>query len=121
LGVGAREFDLSFDKTLFIVYFVICQNTTGDASMLIVTELHYHRNGCFGAGYYAAKATWRVDGEHYDVMAVIFDQEEHIAILGANDISTSFRYEDFATDLRKFVTSRGGQTMAFPHTILQAQ
>ena len=87
--------------------------------MLIVTELHYHRNGVFGAGYYAGRAEWRVDGECFKVMFAAFDADEHIAIMGDDDVSTSYRYEDFATGLRKFINSRGGQALAFPHTIVQ--
>jgi hypothetical protein len=86
---------------------------------LIVTELHYHRNGCRGAGYYAGRAEWHVnDGDVFQVMFAAFDADEHIAIMGDNDVSTSFRYEDFDRDLRKFIASRGGQAMVFPHTIL---
>jgi hypothetical protein len=88
--------------------------------MLIINELHYHRNGCCGAGYYAARAEWRIDGQVFRVIATVFDADEHIAILADGDISTSFRYEDFAANLRKFINSRGGQVLAFPHTIVTA-
>lgn len=42
------------------------------------------------------------------------------AIRGDNDVSTSFRFEDFKAGLRKFIFSRGGQVMAFPHTLVAA-
>jgi hypothetical protein len=86
-------------------------------TMLIVTELHYHRNGVAGAGYYAGRATWKPEGETFGVMFAAFDAGEHIAIMADNDVSVSFRYEDFERGLRKFIESRGGQALAFPHTI----
>jgi hypothetical protein len=86
---------------------------------LIVTELHYHRNGCLGAGYCAGRAAWTPEDETFNVMFVAFEADEHIAILGDNDVATSFRYEDFAANLRKFINSRGGEVMMFPHTIFQ--
>ena len=90
------------------------------AERLIVTELHYHRNGCLGAGYYAGRAEWHVnDGDVFKVMFTAFDAAEHTAILADGDVGTSFRYEDFAKPLRQFCESRGGQAMAFPHTIFQ--
>src|SRR5688572_1574808 len=85
--------------------------------MLIVTELHYHRNGSFGAGYHAGRAEWRAGGQVFKVMFTAFEADEHIAILGDNDVMTSYRYEDFAKELRKFVNSRAGQVIAFPHMI----
>lgn len=93
---------------------------------IIVTELHSHRNGVWGAGYYAGRAEWHVnDGDVFRVMFVAFvstDPERaghpgHIAIMADGDVSTSFRYEDFDSYLRQFITSRGGQALAFPHTI----
>jgi hypothetical protein len=98
--------------------------------MLVVTELHYHRNGVAGDGYYAGRAHWTPDDERFDVMFAAFLYEYpaergaeradgKIAIMGNNDVGTSFRYEDFERGLVKFITSRGGQAMAFPHTIVQ--
>jgi hypothetical protein len=88
--------------------------------MLVITELHYHRNGVFGAGYYAGRAEWTPEDETFDVMFAAFDADEHIAIMGNNDVAVSFRYEDFASGLRGFFESRSGQAMAFPHTIFQS-
>lgn len=96
--------------------------------MLVVTELHYHRNGVHGAGYYAGRAFWQPEDETFAVMfaAFITDDPEvreakgHIAILGDNDVSTSFRFEDFERDLRDFIFSRCGQVLAFPHTLVRA-
>lgn len=96
--------------------------------MLIVTELHYHRNGVHGAGYYAGRATWTPDDETFHVLFVAFitvdpeceEAQGHIAILGDGDVSTSYRFEDFESGLRKFIHSRGGQALAFPHTIVGA-
>ena len=92
--------------------------------MLIVTELHYHRNGVMGAGYYAGRATWKPEDETFHVMFAAFIHDDgsdltqgSIAIMSDNDVSVSFRFEDFASGLRKFITSRGGQAIAFPHTI----
>lgn len=98
--------------------------------MLIVTELHYHRNGVHGDGYYAGRATWKPEDETFHVMfaAFLYDYPADrnspaitgkIAIMGDNDVSTSFRYEDFEHGLVKFINSRGGQALAFPHTIVQ--
>lgn len=95
---------------------------------LVVTELHFHRNGVMGAGYYAGRAQWTPDGETFRVMFAAFISSEptedeaqgHIAIMGDNDVETSFRFEDFDADLRKFICSRGGQVMAFPHTLVSA-
>jgi hypothetical protein len=87
--------------------------------MLVITELHYHRNGIAGAGYYAGRAEWTPEDRTFDVMFAAFDADEHIAIMGNNDVSTSFRYEDFERGLRMFINSRGGQALAFPHTIVQ--
>lgn len=96
-------------------------------SDLVVTELHYHRNGCIGAGYYAGRAQWTPEGETFRVMFAAFistdDEAEahgHIAILGDNDVETSFRFEDFERGLKKFIRSRAGQFMAFPHTLVRA-
>lgn len=94
-------------------------------SDLVVTELHYHRNGVGGTGYYAGRAEWTPEGETFRVMFAAFistdsevdEAEGHIAIMGDNDVSTSFRFEDFDAGLRKFICSRGGQLMAFPHTL----
>lgn len=88
-----------------------------DGERLVVTELHYHRNGVHGAGYYAGRAEWRVDEQAFHVIFTAFDRDEHIAILADGDVATSFRYEDFAKPLRAFIASRGGQAIAFPHTI----
>ena len=92
--------------------------------MMVVTELNFHRNGVWGAGYYAGRATWTPEEEAFSVMFVAFisddptrDPEGCIAIMGDGDVATSFRYEDFASALRKFIFSRGGQALAFPHTI----
>lgn len=97
----------------------------GAVNMLVVTELHYHRNGVFGAGYYAGKAQWKPEDETFYVQFVAFTCDDgsdltkgSIAILGVRDISTSYRYEDFDVGLRKFIVSRGGQVMAFPHTLV---
>lgn len=94
---------------------------------IIVTELHYHRNGCLGTGYYAGRAEWHVnDGDVFHVTFTAFLEyptravdDGMIAILADGDVGTSFRYEDFSSYLRKFCVSRGGQAMAFPHTITQ--
>jgi hypothetical protein len=97
-------------------------------SDLVVTELHYHRNGCMGTGYYAGRAEWTPESETFRVMFAAFissdgppeengEAQGHIAIMGDNDVSTSFRFEDFEAGLRKFICSRGGQLMAFPHTL----
>lgn len=95
---------------------------------LVVTELHYHRNGCCGAGYYAGRAEWTPEDRTFRVMFAAFistdieieDAEGHIAIMDNNDVSTSFRFEDFETGLRNFIFSRGGQVMCFPHTLVRA-
>lgn len=97
-------------------------------SDLIVTELHYHRNGVCGAGYYAGRALWTPEDQTFRVMFAAFirtdadcsEAEGHIAIMGDNDIETSFRFEDFEPALRKFICSRAGQFMAFPHTLVRA-
>ncbi len=96
-------------------------------SDLVVTELHCHRNGVFGASYYAGRARWTPEDETFAVMFAAFissdgepEAQGHIAIMGDNDVSTSFRFEDFDHDLRKFICSRGGQVMAFPHTLVRA-
>jgi hypothetical protein len=47
------------------------------------------------------------------------EAEGHIAILGENDVSTSFRFEDFDRGLRKFIFSRAGEVMAFPHMLVR--
>ena len=94
--------------------------------MLVVTELHFHRNGVFGADYYAGRAEWTPDDEAFKVMFVAFITDDpecreahgYIAIMADCDTATSFRFEDFASGLRRFIFSRGGQAMAFPHTIL---
>lgn len=94
---------------------------------LVVTELHYHRNGIAGTGYYAGRAVWTPDDQQFFVMFVAFistdgehEAEGHIAILGKDDVSTSFRFEDFERGLRRFICSRAGQFMAFPHTLVAA-
>lgn len=92
---------------------------------IIVTELHYHRNGCMGSGYYAGRAEWHVnDGDVFKVIFTAFLEyptaqiaEGSIAIMADGDVATSFRYEDFDGYLRQFIVSRGGQALAFPHTI----
>ena len=94
--------------------------------MLVVTELYYHRNGVGGAGYYAGRANWVPEDKIFRVMFAAFiscddeieDAEGHIAIMGDNDVETSFRFEDFGSDLRKFICSRAGQFLAFPHTLV---
>lgn len=91
---------------------------------IIVTELHWHRNGVMGAGYYAGRAEWHVnDGDVFKVMFAAFISSDlpeapgHIAIMADGDVSTPFRYEDFAGYLGRFCESRGGQALCFPHTI----
>lgn len=98
------------------------------ANSLVVTELHYHRNGVCGVGYYAGRALWTPEGETFRVMFAAFistdaectEAEGHVAIMGDNDVSTSFRFEDFDADLRQFICSRAGQAFAFPHTLVSA-
>lgn len=99
-----------------------------DTNDLVVTELHYHRNGCGGIGYYAGRAEWTPEGRTFRVMFAAFISTDgeaseapgHIAIMGCDDVSTSFRFEDFDAGLRKFICSRGGQVMCFPHTLVRA-
>lgn len=102
------------------------------ANSLVVTELHYHRNGIGGTGYYAGRAHWRPDRKTlgFPVMFAAFirgpddnpeyEAEGHVAIMGDNNVEQSFRFEDFDADLRKFIFSRAGQFMAFPHTLVRA-
>lgn len=80
---------------------------------MIVQSLRYHRNGSFGAGYYAARITWRADGRRYKGTAIVFDASEHVAV--NSDDGTGFRCEDFEPQLRAFIESPAGQAMAFPH------
>ena len=96
---------------------------------LVVTELHYHRNGISGAGYYAGRAEWTPEGETFRVMFAAFlcpddevehEAEGHIAIMGSDDVSTSFRFEDFEAGLRKFIFSRGAEVMMYPHMLVRA-
>lgn len=94
---------------------------------LVVTELRYHRNGVMGTGYYAGRAKWTPEDETFAVMFVAFLNDDgdcysegHIAIMGDNDVGTSFRFENFEAGLRKFIISRAGQFMAFPHTLVRA-
>lgn len=47
--------------------------------------------------------------------AIVFHEPEHIAIL--DDEGRSYRYEDYADELRAFVESPDAQQMAFPHLI----
>lgn len=84
---------------------------------IVVTELHYHRNGCAGEGYYAGRAEWHTDDETFRVMFTAFNACEECAIMADGNVSVSFRHEDFAPRLRRFIQSRGGQALAFPHTI----
>lgn len=105
----------------------MAQSTIEFNSTLVVTELHYHRNGVGGAGYYAGRAVWTPEGRSFPVMFTAFISTDaecdeapgHIAIMGDDDVSLSFRFEDFEADLRKLICSRGGQVMAFPHTLYQ--
>lgn len=97
------------------------------AQSLVVTELHYHRNGVYGTGYYAGRAQWTPEDETFRVMFAAFLRDDgqcwsegHIAIMGDNDVGASFRFEDFEADLRNFICSRGGQFMAFPHMLVRA-
>jgi hypothetical protein len=96
--------------------------------MLVVTELHYHRNGVFGTGYFAGRAEWTPEDETFRVMFAAFITDDLytrdwpkgcIAVMGDNDVGTSFRFEDFEEGLRKFIFSRGGQALAFPETIVR--
>lgn len=48
------------------------------------------------------------------------EAEGHIAIMGADDVGTSFRFEDFDRGLRKFIFSRGGEVMMYPHMLVRA-
>lgn len=59
----------------------------------------YHRNGTAGAGYYSVRFTFG----RISLRAIVFDADEHIAIMDDDD--SSWRYEDFATELRAFVAS----------------
>jgi hypothetical protein len=101
--------------------------STVEFNNLVVTELHYHRNGVGGAGYYAGRAEWKPEDRIFRVMFVAFISTDaecleapgHIAILDQDDLDISFRFEDFEADLRKLICSRGGQVMAFPHTLFR--
>lgn len=108
----------------------MAQSTVEFDKSLVVTELHYHRNGVGGVGYYAGRAEWTPDDKIFRVMFAAFirgpddnpdvEAEGHIAIMGDDDVSLSFRFEDFEAGLRKLIFSRGGQIMAFPHTLVRA-
>lgn len=78
------------------------------AQRLTFQSLRYHRNGSFGVGYYAARFTCGRD----QLAAVVFDEAEHVAIL--DDGGRSWRCEDFEQDLRAFIDSAAGQSMAWP-------
>lgn len=104
----------------------MAQSTIEFDKSLVVTELHYHRNGVGGVGYYAGRAVWTPEDRAFPVMFTAFISTDaecheapgHIAIMGDDDVSLSFRFEDFEAGLRKLICSRGGQIMAFPHTLL---
>lgn len=107
----------------------MAQSTIEFDKSLVVTELHYHRNGVGGVGYYAGRAVWTPEDETFRVMFTAFirpedeieyEAEGHIAVLGADDVGTSFRFEDFERGLRKFIFSRGGEVMMFPHMLVRA-
>lgn len=96
---------------------------------LVVTELHFHRNGVCGAGYYAGRAEWTPDDKTFHVMFAAFirpegereyEAEGHIAIMDCDDYTISFRFEDFEAGLRKFIFSRGGDVMMYPHLMVRA-
>lgn len=79
---------------------------------MIFLACRYHRNGCFGAGFYHVRFRFRADGRMYDATAIVFDAGEHIAIF-ADDGEVSFRYEHYAKDLRAYVHSPVAQAEAF--------
>lgn len=92
---------------------------TVEYSGLKFTDCQFHRNGCAGAGFYAVRMEWRSGRERYRGTAVVFDEDEHIAVIvdgeHGPDLSTKFRYEDFAVDLRTYVETPAAQALAFPH------
>lgn len=74
-------------------------------------SIAYHRNGVFGAGFYAIVFNWD-DGERVRrMMATVFDAEAHIAVLDIGLLSignvtfgeNSWRGDAFEDDCRKWI------------------
>lgn len=80
--------------------------------------IRYHRNGCYGAGFYAVRLRWTWPDEGtFTATAMVFDADEHIGIVPDGefgpDIMTCCLYEDFASELRAYVASEAAQNVAF--------
>lgn len=87
------------------------------------TACQHHRNGSWGAGYFAVRMEFRVGREKCFATAIVFEAAEHIAILAdepGRGVATSYRYEDFETELRAFVASPAAQAMCWPGMAVQS-
>lgn len=72
------------------------------------TAICYHRNGCFGAGFFVVWFTW----ERHQLQAIIFDAAEHVAVTSA-DLHTTWRGDQFEPELRAYISSDAAQRRAF--------
>lgn len=81
------------------------------------TAIRYHRNGCFGAGFYVVWFTWTGEQQDYgrrthQLQAVVFDAAEHVAVTSAN-LRETWRGDDFESGLRAYIASDEAQRLAF--------
>jgi len=79
-----------------------------------VISARYHRNGSFGAGFYAIE--FRVGRLH--LSAIVFDLQEHVAVV--DDEGDSYRCEDFEPALRDFIRSAECNRLCWPTLKLPA-
>lgn len=77
------------------------------------TAIRYHRNGCFGAGFYVVWFTYMPPGEEPRLLqAVVFDAAEHVAVTSAN-LRETWRGDQFEPELRAYIASEEAQRRAF--------
>ena len=81
---------------------------------LHVAAACYHRNGSFGAGYYAIHLLHR----GHLLRCVVFDASEHCAVL--DEDGESYRAEDYEPALRAFIASPVCERMCWPSRLMSA-
>lgn len=72
------------------------------------TAIRFHRNGCFGAGFYVVWFRW----EGRQLQAAVFDAAEHVAVTSA-DLREAWRGDQFEPELRAYIASDAAQRLAF--------
>lgn len=67
---------------------------------LNIESINYHRNGISGAGFHVVRF---VDDERPNMLACVFEELDHVAVLDLDDLPQHWRGDEYTPDLRKAI------------------